>query len=849
MLKLPSSIVSSTRQVAAVLKTFSATPSASGLFAALVSATRDSGPSTADASPVLAGSAPTASQEAIAKGPVDWGPVVGAKSTAGVPNAGPVGANQPSFDDVKPSVGATLAFITARARFPVLPGQKADPVDVQLSGHLDYSERKIRKTRDGDVTLQPALSLPVPSPLPVQASGATCDARTPDKLSPPGSGLPTRTGISGREYFAAKGTVVLVRAAALVTPAPVSSTLGNVTLGPVMHSGLETSIGTGFIGHPEIKVRVSAPGSVALNLPSPVIAAVESLKVAPAPVTSVTAPVTPDATPVTVISGIGVPVAAMVPSSRFGFVAADTSLMLAKPASPAVQEPKAKGLIDQGQPVITKSIVGVRGATQVGAPKLAMDGVRSHSGRTLGFTAARARFPVLPEPQTASVGDQPLGRLDRRPVATPMPVPSPLVIVTPLGLVSSESGAFVGDDFDGVPEAKSRVGAPGSMALNVSAPLVEPSSVIAADRSSLVAPAPVTLISGAVSIVAIRDMIVPSNGTSIAAMLPGSRSRVALDTQSMMTAINPASAVAPSPGETDLLVGIPPSVSIEAVRTKDAKTTLGSLAPTVFPIGSMRAANSVGFALDPGPILGGPDITITGSLTGTIPSSSTDLTNVAFQIPGTRLGPIDDTQNGSVRAKSGQSNQVEASSQAEANFQGGDQQHGNGLSPFGTPSSMDVAAPGRPFAAHAGLPPAWAEQMVEAVSAMAQSRSLKGRMSVSVAPAELGRINITVEREANGMTVIHVQAERLATLDMLRTDQADLVRALDQSGHDRNGHSLSFSWDGDGGASGWNHPTWGSQSGQSSGYFNPDSGQIASPEALPSLAFQAAARGGVDVTA
>ena len=884
MLKLPSSIVSSTRQVAAVLKTFSTAPSASGFFAALAAVRRDSGPSPAYASPMLAESAPTASQEANVKGPIDQGPVVGVKGMGGVLGASPVGANQPSLESVKPPDGAIFDVITARARFPILSGQKADAVDVKLSSHLDPRAVEIRRTVDGDVTLQPAPFLSMTPLFLVHASGVTPVIATSERWSVPDAGNPARTNVSGRQVPTVLETVVLVRDLPVTTPAPTSLFLDNLTHRRVMHSGLESSNGADFTNLPEIKLRAGAPGSVTNSVAdtfvelSPVIAAGGSSQVAPAPTTLVADAVALDATPPTVVSGIGLPVAAMVPGSRPGVVAADASPMLTRPASPPIQETTVKGFIDLSPIVNTKSIGGVPGANSVEAPQPAIDGVQSPVGAIVGRKAARAWSLVQPGPKTNPVADQPLGHLDRWSVATPMPILSPLDIITVVRLVNSGSGTSISGASDGAPEIRLHVGAPGSAALKAAGPLVEPGPAIAVDGSPQVAPPLVTLMSDAEASVATSIINAPGIQLLVAATVPGLQPSVALSAQSMVTAISSASTIAVGPGTAGVPVGLPPSASPKVVRTGQtsqfgliqadaadpgvngwirpkafgpvgANTTLNSPAPRDFSIDSVQADNSVSLVVGAGSVLGKPDASIVGSPPDIPDGSRTNFAAVASQVPDTRFGPVEDMQDSSVRTASGQSGQVEASSRSEASPHGDYHQQESGLAPLGTTFATDVSAPNRPSSVYVGTSSALTEQVVAAVSAMAQSRSLNGKMSVSVAPAELGRINITVERELNGTTTIHVQAERLATLDMLRTDQVDLMRALDQSGHDRNSHSLIFSWDGDGGSSGWGHPAWGSQGGQSSGYLNAASGQIAYPETLPSLAFQAAARGGVDVTA
>jgi flagellar hook-length control protein FliK len=138
-----------------------------------------------------------------------------------------------------------------------------------------------------------------------------------------------------------------------------------------------------------------------------------------------------------------------------------------------------------------------------------------------------------------------------------------------------------------------------------------------------------------------------------------------------------------------------------------------------------------------------------------------------------------------------------------------------------------------------------AEQIAPAMVSMAQSHATNGRLSISVAPDALGQVHITVERATDGTTSIHVAAEQLATLDLLRHDQDNLNRALDQAGVGSQGHTLSFSWDGSGGGmSGWGNP--GRQPGD---HLPADPATPYADETTPTASVAAAARGGIDVTA
>jgi hypothetical protein len=164
-----------------------------------------------------------------------------------------------------------------------------------------------------------------------------------------------------------------------------------------------------------------------------------------------------------------------------------------------------------------------------------------------------------------------------------------------------------------------------------------------------------------------------------------------------------------------------------------------------------------------------------------------------------------------------------------------------------TAQTMGAGA-ARPLAANGGPPPSVASQVAPALVSMAQAGA-GGRLSISITPDQLGQVHITVERATDGTTAIHVAAEQLGTLNILRHDQADLTRALDQAGVGQGGHSLSFSWDGGGGGmQGWNTP------GEQRSEYQPalvSKSYAMEPTAARSAAASSAvaARGGIDLTA
>ena len=165
--------------------------------------------------------------------------------------------------------------------------------------------------------------------------------------------------------------------------------------------------------------------------------------------------------------------------------------------------------------------------------------------------------------------------------------------------------------------------------------------------------------------------------------------------------------------------------------------------------------------------------------------------------------------------------------------------------PAGTLPSAP-ASTAQPVTANGSSALSVANQVAPALVAMAKGGGIGGRLSISITPEQLGQVHITVERSADGMTSIHVAAEQLGTLDMLRQDRADLTRVLDQANLGQGGHSLSFSWDGGGGGMpGWGTP--GDQQGEQQ--MAQASGSYA-VEATPTPAVATVStRGGIDLTA
>lgn len=156
------------------------------------------------------------------------------------------------------------------------------------------------------------------------------------------------------------------------------------------------------------------------------------------------------------------------------------------------------------------------------------------------------------------------------------------------------------------------------------------------------------------------------------------------------------------------------------------------------------------------------------------------------------------------------------------------------------PASLPVAPPQAPAAE--ALPHAAAAlryypastpvtaQAAPGILAVAMRAAVNGggaRLSIAIRPAELGRVEIAVERNEDGTARIQVLAERPETLMLLQRDVSLLDQALQQTGLGTAGHSLDLGLS-DSGGQAWQDAPGGGQ-GDRGGH--PDRGS--SPAALP----------------
>ena len=103
----------------------------------------------------------------------------------------------------------------------------------------------------------------------------------------------------------------------------------------------------------------------------------------------------------------------------------------------------------------------------------------------------------------------------------------------------------------------------------------------------------------------------------------------------------------------------------------------------------------------------------------------------------------------------------------------------------GTPASAAAATGG-------SAPAAPAAQLAPVLVAMSADKPGNQQLVVQLAPEELGRVEIRIERVQDGPANVQVTAERPETLQLLQHDAPALQRTLDQAGFAQEGRTLSF---------------------------------------------------------
>ena len=207
-------------------------------------------------------------------------------------------------------------------------------------------------------------------------------------------------------------------------------------------------------------------------------------------------------------------------------------------------------------------------------------------------------------------------------------------------------------------------------------------------------------------------------------------------------------------------------------------------------------ANPVGTAPE---IIGGQGVAAPGT---TVPDA---LLQTAVAAPATVVLP--GQAPGSLRTRNAPSASAALTADAPAPVadNGIAQMQGGIAAPEISSTNVGKLAAPQPPSAPPGLPASVLDQVAPAVVAAAKVGDIGHRVSVSLNPDQLGTVTVTVDRNADGTMHIQVSAAQMATLDMLRRDQGELVRALDQAGTGQGSPGLSFSLD-SGSGGGWSMP-------------------------------------------
>ena len=160
------------------------------------------------------------------------------------------------------------------------------------------------------------------------------------------------------------------------------------------------------------------------------------------------------------------------------------------------------------------------------------------------------------------------------------------------------------------------------------------------------------------------------------------------------------------------------------------------------------------------------------------------------------------------------------------------------------PPAAAQPAPAAPSATPAPSPQAQLAPVFAAAAPLAKPGAPQ-RLVIRLDPGELGHVQVSIERPANGPPHIALAAERPETLALLLADRPQLNTALDAAGLPADGRTLQFSLSSGNGNSGS-----GSGSGANSGSSNGQPGAGSGGGQRTPLPHRTAwLRAGVDITA
>jgi flagellar hook-length control protein FliK len=107
-------------------------------------------------------------------------------------------------------------------------------------------------------------------------------------------------------------------------------------------------------------------------------------------------------------------------------------------------------------------------------------------------------------------------------------------------------------------------------------------------------------------------------------------------------------------------------------------------------------------------------------------------------------------------------------------------------------AAPETAATPATASAHPAQAAAPVAQLAPALVTLAKTVDGAQQMTVRLHPADLGMVQVRIQRAASGVTQIDITADKPATLQALQRDQAALHRTLDQAGVPAAGRTVSF---------------------------------------------------------
>ena len=223
---------------------------------------------------------------------------------------------------------------------------------------------------------------------------------------------------------------------------------------------------------------------------------------------------------------------------------------------------------------------------------------------------------------------------------------------------------------------------------------------------------------------------------------------------------------------------VPPAATVPAAVTTPAQQLPAVLTTAPFAQGAAGAAGSPvsSRALPRAHAAAGehPTASVTVSV-GTAPEVSSDL-SATFAAPSPGLPPLA-KMDGDAQLTAGSALATETMAAGVAG------------SPSAPVNSHPAPAPATAVPPASAPPPV--AQIAPVLVHIARTDDVQ-RLTVRLEPAELGPIEVRVERAANGPAKVELFTARADTLDLLRSDGAALNRALDSAGVPADGRQLSF---------------------------------------------------------